>query len=127
MAAQVIVYQGETGQAKGLEGKFLQLSWRGRPYLLFAPMNLYRYHNALLARFLEERWIAHRWAGPETLVIESDDVVVHGGGRFRLDASVGRLTLWDNSQAYGRFDAGTIGAQLTGSGHAWGGFDLDIE
>jgi hypothetical protein len=128
VTAQVIVYQEAADEGAGrMEGKFLQLTLRGQAYLLFAPTTVHRYHNQLLARFLGERRIPHRWATPETLVIGSDEVVVHGGGRFRVDPAARLLTLWDNSQAYGRFDARRIAAQLADSGHAWGGFEIRIE
>lgn len=123
MATQVIVYD----QAADMEGKFLQLTLRGQPYLLFAPASAHRYHNQLLARFLSERHVPHDWAAPEQLVIKSNEVIVHGGGRFRVDSKARRLMLWDNSQAYGRFDARMITQQLAGSGHPWGGFDVRIE
>lgn len=127
MAAQVIVYEDARDKAGRREGKFLQLTLRGQPHLLFAPTTVHRYHNQLLARFLSEQRIAHYWATPETLVIDSDAVVVHGGGRFRIDLAEQRLTLWDNSQAYGRFDARTITQQLANSGHAWGKLEIHIE
>ncbi len=123
MATKVIVYD----EAEQMEGKFLQLTLRGQAFVLFAPASAHRYHNQLLARFLGERRIPHRWAMPEQLVIESDEVIVHGGGRFRVDSKARRLMLWDNSQACGRFDARTITQQLAGSGHSWGGFDIRIE
>lgn len=127
MAARVIVYEEAGKEAGRMEGKFLQLTLRGQAYLLFAPATLHRYHNQLLAAFLEQRQIPHRWATPETLVIESDEVVVQGGGRFRLDPTGRQLTLWDNSQAYGRFDPRTIIQQIAGSGHPWSAFAIHIE
>jgi hypothetical protein len=127
VTARVIVYQEAEEGSGRLEGKFLQLALRGQAYVLFASTKLHRYHSQLLARFLAEQQIPHRWATPEMLVVGSAEVVVHGGGRFRVDTAARRLTLWDNSQAYGRFDACTIAAQLPDSGHAWGDFEVRIE
>ena len=43
------------------EGKFLHLVWRGQEYLAFAPSGLHRYHNQLLAHFLQDQGIPHHW------------------------------------------------------------------
>jgi hypothetical protein len=44
-----------------LEGKFLQLRSAARDYILLAAATECRYHNQILARFLSERGIPHRW------------------------------------------------------------------
>jgi len=87
-----------------LTGKFVQFRWRGIDYLLFATKAEHRFHNQMLARFLEEHGLPHRWENDETLAIEVDDLIVIGGGRFHYVANGNHLELWDNSQAYGRFD-----------------------
>jgi hypothetical protein len=57
--------QGE-GDAP-MVGKFLQLKLAARDYLLFATATEHRYHNQILARFLSEKAIPHRWEGAENL------------------------------------------------------------
>ena len=58
------------------EGKFLQLHWRGREYLVFAPLTRHRYHNQLLAHFLADHAIPHRWLKQETLQIDELELTV---------------------------------------------------
>jgi hypothetical protein len=100
-------------------GKFVQFHWRGVEYLLFATKAEHRFHNQMLARFLAEHGLPHRWLDDETLSIEVDDLQVIGGGRFRLASHENLLELWDNSQAYGRFDEGGLPERIRRAGHPW--------
>ncbi|MGA7800895.1 MAG: hypothetical protein WCC36_08790 [Gammaproteobacteria bacterium] len=121
----IVVYQ--TAPAPPVqEGKFLQLRLQGREYLVFAPFALFRYHNQLLARFLADRNLPHRWATPQRLVVDAADLDVYGGGRFRADAASGILRLWDNSQAYGRFREPGLAERIAAAGHRWSGFRVVI-
>lgn len=100
-------------------GKFLQLEVDGMPWLLFASRDAFRYHNQLLAGFLEERGITHRWADRETLEYDVQRVRVRGGGRFRLDPDAATMEAWDNSAAYGRFDDERLQAELATASGLW--------
>ncbi|HEX9627973.1 MAG TPA: hypothetical protein VGA00_13625 [Acidiferrobacterales bacterium] len=110
-----------------LDGKFLQISWRGRDHLLFAPKSLHRYHNQMLAQFLAEHGIAHHWASDQQLDVDDPELRIHGGGRFRADAIRRELTLWDNSQAYGRFDAERAVGQIAAADHAWSAYRVVVD
>jgi hypothetical protein len=121
-----IVTYGIEADAASAEGKFLQLRVRGREHLLFATKQLDRFHNQILARFLAERRLVHRWADEQTLEFDRDAIAVIGGGRFRLDAAAGTLALWDNSQAYGRFDDRGLTARIRASGHRFARFAVEI-
>jgi len=88
----------------GSSGKFVQFRWRGVEYLLFATRDQHRFHNQMLARFLEQHGLPHRWSDDETLEINTDELQVTGGGRFHIEPGHQQLELSDNSQAYGRFD-----------------------
>jgi hypothetical protein len=107
-------------------GKFLQLVWCGDEYLVFAPAATFRFHNQILARFLSEHGVDHRWRDEETLEFDTDRIEIGGGGRFRVDASTRTLELWDNSQAYGRFAASGLAGRIAAAGHAWSGYRVDI-
>jgi hypothetical protein len=109
-----------------LEGKFLQLSWRRQEYLVFAPAERHRYHNQILGRFLQERGVAHRWLNQEKLEVDDPDLVVLGGGRFRVSALRRTLDLWDDSHAYGRFREAGLPERIAAAGHAWSGFELRV-
>lgn len=121
-----IVTYGIDADAASAEGKFLQLRVHGREHLLFAPKQLDRFHNQLLARFLAERGIAHRWFNDQTLEFDRAAVEIVGGGRFRLDGAANTLALWDNSQAYGRFDQRDLAAHIRASGHRFARFAVEI-
>lgn len=107
------------GTGQGLAGKFLQLELDGTPWLLLASARAFRYHNQLLAGFLGEQGVAYRWADRETLAYDDRRVLVTGGGRFRLDPAAATLEVWDDSTAYGRFDAGLLMAQLALASSPW--------
>ena len=108
------------------EGKFLQLRWHGQEYLVFAPQTLHRYHNQLLAHFLADHAIPHRWLNQEKLQIDGPKVTVIGGGRFRVNTLTATLLLWDNSQAYGRFEESDLPNKIAGAGHPWSGYEVKI-
>lgn len=111
----------------GHEGKFLQLVLHDQEYLLFAASPQYRYHNQILARFCEDNGLPHRWLSPERLEVNFAALTVVGGGRFRVNADEGLLELWDNSQAYGRFDARFVGEKIASADHPWRGFRIVID
>lgn len=122
----VILDYSSPGAPGEREGKFLQLVLGGREYLLFASGEPYRYHNQILARFLAERGVPHRWATSERLEIDGPGPTVVGGGRFRSDATGRVLELWDDSHAYGRFDERGLAEKIAAAGHAWSGYRVAI-
>jgi len=101
------------------EGKFLQLRLAGRDCLLFAAASECRYHNQILARFLSEQGISHRWEGAANLVAEHSALALTGGGRYRLDPTGKTLHVWDDSSVYGRFDPSQMAAQLAAAAPPW--------
>lgn len=108
------------------EGKFLQFIWQGVDYLLFADRGNLRFHNQILARFLDEHQIPNRWVDDQNLEIDDDRLEVIGGGRFRLDHKENRLELWDNSTAYGRFDETGIEAKINSAGIPWNEIQIAV-
>ena len=109
-----------------LEGKFLQLRLAARDYILCAAATECRYHNQILARFLSEQGVPHRWEGEEKLVVDRPELAVTGGGRFRLDATRESLHVWDDSSVYGRFDPSRLVAQLAAAGPPWDRLVLSV-
>ena len=100
-------------------GKFLQLALDGTSWLLFAGADPFRYHNQILAAFLDEHGVAHRWRGREVLEYDRQRVRVAGGGRFDLDLDSATLEVWDNSTAYGRFHEELVTQQLAATDPPW--------
>ena len=107
-------------------GKFLQFLCEGIPCLLFTTPATHRFHNQLLARFLDDENIEHHWIDEERLKIPEERVRVKGGGRYHLDLAKCTLELWDNSQAYGRFDEEEITRQLANASAPWCDLRLTI-
>ena len=53
-------------------------------------------------------------------------MTVSGGDRFRVNALTETLLLWDNSQAYGRFEESGLPDKIAGAGHPWSGYEVKI-
>ena len=126
METVILTYPAQIEDDAPLEGKFLQLRLAGRDCLLFAAVIEHRYHNQILARFLSEQGIPHRWEGAENLVVDHPGLAVTGGGRFRLDPTQHTLHVWDDSSVYGRFDASALSAQLAAADQPWHGLALSV-
>jgi hypothetical protein len=124
----ILIYRTSNGPPDHVEyrGKFVQLALHGVEYLIFAPAELHRFHNQILAQFLMEQNIPHRWVNGQTLEMAESDLVVIGGGKFRVNTGSRILELWDNSQAYGRFDGHGLPERIASAGHPWSGFDIGI-
>lgn len=110
-----------------IEGKFVQFSWRGIQYLVFATKDEHRFHNQMLAHFLSDHGLPYRWSDAETLEIGADDLTVLGGGRFRFLLQNRRLQLWDDSQAYGRFSESGLAESIHAAGHPWSDATVEIQ
>ena len=100
-----------------VEGKFVQFRWQGNEYLLFATRDQHKFHNQMLGHFLADHKLPHHWRNGEHLEFELTDLSVMGGGRFRLTRDPALLELWDNSQAYGRFNEEGLADRVRSSGH----------
>lgn len=126
MGTVKILEYGFADAATEVQGKFLQLRFADSEYLLFAPKQLHGFHSQLLAHFLEDRELAHHWEDEQTLKIDIAGMTIIGGGKFRLDRSARTLELYDNSQAFGRFDDRAIVERIKAAGHGWGDYDIKI-
>ena len=128
MKLEITEYRPADGsdQPSQSEGKFVQLVLEDCEYLVFAPFSLHGYHNQIVAHFLDDRGISHRWRDPETLDVDTPSVRVIGGGRYRVDAAAQALHLWDNSQVYGRFDSRGLSDKIAASDHEWRGYAISV-
>ncbi len=125
--ATIITWPDLTAATEAVEGKFVLLTWRGQPYLLFASAAQHRYHNQMVAQFLGQHGIRKHWIGGDRLEWDDPELVVEGGGRFRLDPEARSLSLWDRSTAYGPFDAVKAHMALAGEGSPWRGYTIVID
>ena len=119
------VFDGVT-DSETCQGKFLQLVLHGQHTLLFSPGSRHRYHNQILARFLQDNAVAHRWITEERLDYDTSKLQVLGGGRFRVNRDARTLELWDDSHVYGRFDDHGLAERIARAGHAWSGYAVRI-
>lgn len=124
----ILIYPAPDGPSRRVEyqGKFVQLIVHGQQYLIFAPTELHHFHNQILAHFLADKNIPHSWKDDQTLEIRSPDITIVGGGKFRVHITDKTLELWDNSQAYGRFDGHELPQKIASTKHPWSGFDVRI-
>jgi hypothetical protein len=126
MEQTVIVTYPDFETGKNQKGKFLHLRFDGRAYLVFASQDQHRYHNQILAHFLADQGIACHWSNDMVLQVDEPKLCVDGGGRFQLDGERLRLTLSDNSQAYGRFDERRVRKGIASAEGEWSRFKVSI-
>ncbi|HEX9020102.1 MAG TPA: hypothetical protein VF903_02450 [Nitrospirota bacterium] len=90
----------------GISGKFVQLRNESDEYLVLSPREFTKYHAGIVERFCFDKGIEGSY-DPEKKRFDIYDTAwtIIGGGKFELDAIKNTLRLYDNSQAYGKFDA----------------------
>ena len=109
-----------------VRGKFVQLSWQGEPWLLFASKDQHAFHNQIVAHFLSELHQPFHWRSPEVLTFELTELEILGGGKFVFDWDSRRLLLSDNSMVYGRFDEGLLRESISDFPVSWRDLAVDI-
>jgi hypothetical protein len=96
---------GETAPDR-TAGKFVQVRHNDSEYLIFSSRELSPYHADLVERFCEGWKIPGRYVRERKRYdIHDPEWVVAGGGKFEADRAKKSILLYDNSMAYGRFDA----------------------
>lgn len=125
MKTRVQTYPADFDGPATRTGKFLQIRLDGSPWLVFADQGVCRYHNQLLAMFLADRGIAHRWVSADSLEFDTARARIRGGGRFHLDRHARTLLLWDDSTAYGRFSGHETVRQLAAAGLPWSSLSVE--
>jgi hypothetical protein len=108
-------------------GKFVQLRHGETEYLVFALREAASYHAEIVERFCKEKEIAGVY-NPEgkRFLIHDPSWVIKGGGKFVIDDVEKYILLYDNSMAYGRFDAGGLKEKF----HAikkWRDYEVRVE
>ena len=122
---RVMIYSARQ-PTSGCAGKFLQLELKHTTWLLFSSTGTHRFHNQILARFLAEQSISHRWVTPEQLEYDEGHVTVSGGGRFSVDFAASLIEFWDDSTVFGRFDPGQLISQMRAAGPPWSALRINI-
>lgn len=110
-----------------VRGKFVQIEWKGKPWLLFASKDQHAFHNQILAHFLSEQHLPFHWRSPEILEFEQPELKIYGGGKFQLNWHAQHLSLSGDSMVYGRFDEARLRKALQQVGLPWAELTIDIQ
>ena len=87
-------------------GKFVQVRNGDTLYLVLSPKELTKYHANIIERFCMDKGIEGTYdAKRERFTIHDSAWQVIGGGKFERDGNNEAIRLFDNSMAYGKFDA----------------------
>jgi hypothetical protein len=109
-----------------VRGKFVQLNWKGEPWLLFAARDQHGFHNQIVAHFMSDLHLPYHWQSPEILNFDQPGLQIVGGGKFWLNWREKQLILSDNSMVYGRFKEAGVKEALLSGGLPWAGFEIEI-
>lgn len=109
-----------------VRGKFVQIRWKGEPWLLFASKDQHAFHNQIVAHFMSEQHLPYHWQSPEILNFEHADLEIVGGGKFLLDWPAKQLKLFAESMVYGRIHEEGLKQSLEESGMPWRDFVIEI-
>lgn len=89
-----------------VSGKFVQIRNGNTLYLVLSPKELTKYHGNIVERFCMDKGIEGSYdTKREKFAILDQAWVIVGGGKFERDGSKKAIKLYDNSMAYGKFDA----------------------
>jgi hypothetical protein len=89
-----------------LRGKFVLIRNENTFYLVLSPTEFTKYHANIVERFCIDKGIEGSYDPEEKRFDISDQAWdIRGGGKFELDHEARTISLFDNSMAYGKFDA----------------------
>lgn len=87
-------------------GKFVQIRNGNTRYLVLSPRELTKYHANIIERFCMDKGLEGSYdAKREKFTIYDQGWTVGGGGKFERDTNKRTIKMYDNSKAYGKFDA----------------------
>jgi hypothetical protein len=103
-------------------GKFVQIRNGNTLYLVLSPKEFTKYHANIVERFCMDKGIEGSYdAKREKFTIADHEWRIIGGGKFERDTNKKAIKLYDNSMAYGKFEATglkeILGALLDFSGY----------
>jgi hypothetical protein len=86
--------------------KFVLIDTKDARHLVLGPISEFKYHAWLVKRFCEQTGVAClTLKKPDIVAILDKKAIVRGGGRMRYDRTVGTVSFFDSSRAYGSFSA----------------------
>ena len=108
-------------------GKFVQIRNGNTLYLVLSPGDFTKYHANIVDRFCMDNGIEGSYdAKREKFAITDQAWVIVGGGKFERDANKKTIKLYDNSMAYGKFDATGL-KEMLGAIPDFSGYAITVE
>jgi len=108
-------------------GKFIQIRSGNTLFLILSPKELTKYHANIVERFCMDKGIEGSYdAKREKFTITDHEWQIVGGGKFERDADKKAIKLYDNSMAYGKFDATGL-KDMLGSLQEFSGYTVTVE
>jgi len=96
-------------------------------YLIFSPKEFSRYHADIVKTYCQEKGIDGIYDGQaKQFVIDDPSWVILGGGKFEMDREKMIIRIYDNSMAYGSFDARGLKEKIR-SVKRMSGYRVEIE
>jgi hypothetical protein len=94
-------------------GKFVQIRNGNILYIVLSPKEFTKYHANIVERFCMDTGIEGRYdSRREKFAIQDQAWQIIGGGKFERDDDKKTIKLYDNSMAYGKFDAAGLKEML---------------
>jgi hypothetical protein len=108
-------------------GKFVQIRNGNTLFLVLSPRDYTKYHANIIERFCMDNGIEGRFdSRKEKFTIHDQAWVIVGGGKFERDTNKKTIKLYDNSMAYGKFDATGL-KELLGALSEFFGYSIMID
>ncbi len=108
-------------------GKFVQVRNGNTLYLVLSPKEFTKYHANIVERFCMDKGIEGSYdAKREKFTITDHEWQIVGGGKFERDANKKTIKLYDDSMAYGKFDATGL-KEILGALPEFSGYTITIE
>jgi len=108
-------------------GKFVQIRNGNTLFLILSPKEFTKYHANIVERFCMDKGIEGGYdAKREKFTITDHEWQIVGGGKFERDANKKAIKLYDNSMAYGKFDATGL-KEILDSLPEFSGYTISIE
>jgi hypothetical protein len=108
-------------------GKFVQIRNGNALYLILSPKEFTKYHANIVERFCMDKGIEGNYDSKrEKYTITDQAWEVIGGGKFERDTNEKAIKLYDNSMAYGKFDATGL-KEMLGTLPDFSGYAITVE
>jgi hypothetical protein len=108
-------------------GKFVQIRHGNTLYLVLSPKEFTKYHANIVERFCMDKSVEGRYdVKREKFTIMDRSWQIIGGGKFERDINKKAIKLYDNSMAYGKFEATGL-KEILGAFPEFSGYTISID